>query len=198
MRRWAATLFMMACVCAAPSSVAAAQEIALTAGLFLGDDLLEPVQPELPTISLSDAGVFGLRFNYGIALLDLELTGLTGKTAIFKDAPYEIGTRMTYLEAGALLRLLPGPVAPFLAAGLGWHRMSFDTEGTSDQGQLGYVVGAGLKFALGPVGVRADVRDHITPLKVDDLNADVAELIGLDADLTLHNFELSAGLVIRF
>ena len=26
---------------------------------------------------------------------------------------------------------------------------------------LGYVIGAGLKVALGPVGVRADVRDHI-------------------------------------
>lgn len=197
MRRWVLVVAVAGCM-SAIAGAAAAQEIALTAGRFLGDDLLEPVRPELPSISFSDANLFGLRFNYGVLLVDLEVSGLTGKTAIFKDAPYEIGTRMSYIEGGALLRLLPGPVAPFVAAGLGWHRMSFDADGASGQSQLGYVIGAGLKIGLGPVGFRADVRDHITPLKVDKLNPEVAELLGLDADLTLHNFELTGALIIRF
>lgn len=177
---------------------AGAQELSLTAGMFLGDDLLEPVRPEVPSVTLDDATLFGARLNVPLALVELEATLLTGKTGVFVDTPLETGVRVTYAEAGALLRLLPGPVAPYLAGGLGLHRLSFDVAGGASSTELGYMIGAGLKIGLGPVGARVDLRDHITPLDAGEVDPAVVELLGLDVNTTLHNFELSAGLVIRF
>ncbi len=97
-----------------------------------------------------------------------------------------------------MFNILPGPVAPFLAGGVGYHRIGFGLEGAESYSGLGYYVGAGLKFKLGKLGVRGDLRDHITPIKLDSLDPAVAEAIGLDKNVTVHNFELSAALVISF
>jgi len=177
---------------------AAGQEVSLTVGMFLGDDLLEPVRPEVPAVTLQDATIFGARFNLPVALVELEATLLTGKTGVFVDTPLETGVRVFYGEVGALLKLLPGPVAPYLAAGLGLHRLSFDVDGGASTTELGYMLGAGLKIGLGGFGARVDLRDHITPLDADSIDPAVVEILGLDVNTTLHNFELSAALVLSF
>jgi hypothetical protein len=55
-----------------------------------------------------------------------------------------------------------------------------------------------LKLGLGKVGVRGDLRDHITPIRIDGLDPAVAAAIGLEDSVTVHNFELSAALTLSF
>jgi hypothetical protein len=197
MRR-AAGLVAVALLLAGWTVPASAQELSLTVGLFLGDDLLEPVRPELPSVSLEDATIFGVRLNVPITFIELEATVLTGKSGVFVDSPLETDVRVVYAEAGALVKLLPGPIAPYLAAGLGLHRLSFNVVDGASTSELGYMIGTGLKVGLGPVGARVDIRDHITPLDAGEIDPAVGEVLGLDVNTTLHNFELSAALVIRF
>lgn len=177
-----------------------AQEVSLTVGRFLGDDLVDAGAGPgdlLPT-SFRDAGLYGVRVGVGFLLVDLEASGLIGSTAILDDTPFEVDARFRYLEGSVLLRLLPGPVAPFLAAGVGFHRLSLDLPGVDSYQTIGYNAGAGIKVTLGGFGVRADVRDHITPVDLDEIAPALGEVLGLDADRTLHNFEVSLGLVLSF
>lgn len=188
-----AALFLM-------PAAAEAQEVSLIVGRFLGDDLIRPdvsVGDFLPT-SFADTNVYGVRVGFGLLLIDAEASFLTGKSALFEGTPVETDTRFTYLEGTLVVRLLPGPITPFLAAGGGLHRVSFSGPGDPDFTTFGYTVGVGAKVMLGKIGARADVRDHITPMNVADLDQDVLDFLGLDADATLHNFELSVGLVVRF
>ena len=76
--------------------------------------------------------------------------------------------------------------------------LSFDVDGGASTTELGYMLGAGLKIGLGGFGARVDLRDHITPLDADSIDPAVVEILGLDVNTTLHNFELSAALVLSF
>ena len=53
-------------------------------------------------------------------------------------------------------------------------------------------------MAFGSVGARVDLKDHITPLKVDNLDPEFRQALLLIRDTTLHNVELSGGITIRF
>lgn len=181
--------------CLAIATPAAAQEVALTVGRLLGDDVGDDGGGGLLSTDFADANLFGVRAGVGLLLVDVEASLLTGKSGLFEDTEHATDARFTYLEGAAVVRLFPGPVAPFLAAGLGLHRIALDGP---DHTTLGYNVGVGLKVALGAVGVRADLRDHITPLDVEDLGPELAEALGEDGSTTLHNFELSLGLIVRF
>lgn len=182
---------------AAPAS---AQELSFSVGRFLGDDLADAGAGPgglLPT-SFDDAGLYGVRLGMGFVLVDIEASGLIGQTAILDGTLFETEARFRYLEGSVLLRLLPGPVAPFVAAGIGWHRLSVDLDQVPDYEALGYSVGGGIKIMLGSFGIRGDVRDHITPVSLEDLEPELADALGLDVDETLHNFEISVGLVLAF
>jgi len=199
-RKSAAAVMAVGLLVLAVPGEAVAQEIALTAGRFLGDDVLDdlPVIAGPDSIGFGDGTLFGLRFSMGAALVDLEATLATAGSNLLGGTDAEFGARFTYAEAGAALKIFPGPVAPFLAAGIGYHRIGFDIDGADSYGRLGYYAGVGLKVKLGGVGIRGDVRDHITPINVDSLDPLVAETLGLTEDRTVHNFELSVGLVISF
>ncbi len=75
-----------------------------------------------------------------------------------------------------------------------------ETFSLGDVNKLGYNFGGGLKFNLSRISIRAEVRDHITNLKVDDFLFDpiIGELLGIQFDQNLHNIEISGSVGIRF
>ena len=191
------TLGLVVLVCPA---AAGAQELALTVGKFLGDDVLDSVPivgPPAP-VGFADGTLFGARFSMGLLFVEVEASLATAGSKVLAETPGEFSARFTYAEGGLLVRLFPGPVSPFLAGGLGYHRIGWGLEGADSYGRMGYYIGAGLKFGLGKVGVRGDLRDHITPIKLEGHDPGVASAIGLKEDVTVHNFELSVALVISF
>jgi opacity protein-like surface antigen len=98
--------------------------------------------------------------------------------------------------------ILPGPVSPFVTAGLGLHYLNFNVADlvSFDRSKLGYNFGGGLKVNASRVSFRLDLRDHVTTFGFDDLGLGIiGDLIGLsDSEARLHNVELSFGLGIRF
>ena len=178
-------------------AAATAQEVALTVGRVVGDDVLDAVDNGVG-LGFGDAGMYGARVSLGAILLQAEGAILYSPTDLFVDTPGQIGSSITYAEIAVAVKLVPGPVGPFLAGGIGLHRLSFDVVDADNYTTLGYNVGVGVKLGLGAVGARIDVRDHITPLKIDKIDPAVLPLIGLTADKTVHNFEMSVGLVLSF
>jgi len=188
-------------VASAWPQTARAQEVGFTVGRFLGDDLLERV-PLLSTsgkLTFEDGGLYGGRIVMGALLVQLEGSILYTPTALVLGTRTEVvSAKFLYAEASGLISLLPGPIAPFLAAGLGYHRIGWGGDGLSSYNTLGYNVGVGLKVGLGGLGVRTDLRDHITPMKVDKMDPRLVDLLGLESNVTLHNFEISATLLVHF
>jgi opacity protein-like surface antigen len=101
-----------------------------------------------------------------------------------------------------LIILLPGPVSPFVTAGLGLHYLNFNVADLAsfDRSNLGYNIGGGLKVNSSRISLRVDLRDHVTTFGVGDLGLGIiGELIGLsNTESRLHNVELAFGLGIRF
>lgn len=180
---------------------ASAQEIGFVFGRFVGDDLLEqaPVIGPLGSVRVSDASLYGGRIVFGAVLFALEGSVIYSPTAVtIGVGDTEIGVKFLYGDASILVRLLPGPISPFIVAGVGLHRITWEGTDIGSYSTLGYNAGVGVKFGLGGLGVRADLRDHITPIRLADLDPDLVSLLGLPADVTLHNFELSASLMLSF
>ena len=79
--------------------------------------------------AIKNSPLFGLRLgSYGFPFgfegsLIYSPSGLTGDA--FDDL-VEANANILYTEANLLLIILPGPVAPFVTAGLGLHYLSFD------------------------------------------------------------------------
>ncbi len=176
-----------------------AQEIGFTFGRFLGDDV--PV--ELPlggapeSLAFAESSIYGGRLGLGLLLVDVEASVTTTNSKLELGADSALDASFLYAEGAVLLKILPGPIQPFLAAGVGLHRIRWGGE-LAEYTKLGYLVGAGVKLALGSVVLRGDLRDHITPLKLEELDPILVGLLGLPGDKTLHNFELSATLSLRF
>jgi len=98
---------------------AEAQELALTVGKFLGDDVLEsvPVVGPPARVGFADGTLFGARFSMGLLFAEFEATLATAGSKVLAETPGEFSARFTYAEGGVLVKLFPGPVAPFLAGG---------------------------------------------------------------------------------
>jgi hypothetical protein len=201
MSRKGVVLCLAACLwVSATPALASAQEIALTVGRFLGDDVLTdvPIVGPPATVGFADGMLYGARFSMGLLFADFEATLATAGSTVLADTAGEFSARFTYAEAGVAIKIFPGPIAPFVAAGIGYHRIGWGLEGSSSYGTTGYYVGAGLKIGLGKVGIRGDLRDHITPIKFEGLDPLIATAIGIDEDGTVHNFELSVALTLSF
>jgi opacity protein-like surface antigen len=155
--------------------------------------------------AVQNSPLFGLRlgtygYPFGIeGSLIYSPSGLTG--GAFDDL-VEANLSILYTEANVLIIILPGPVSPFVTAGLGLHYLNFNFADLAsfDKAKLGYNFGGGLKVNASRVSFRVDVRDHVTTFGFDDLGLGIiGELIGLsETEARLHNVELSFGVGIRF
>ena len=154
--------------------------------------------------AIKNSPMFGMRvgsysFPFGFeGSLTYSPSALVGGVDDFID----INTNILFVEANALLIILPGPVAPFATAGIGVHYLDFqlaDLASTS-QTKLGWNVGGGLKFNVSRVALRVDVRDHVTTLGLGDFGLGfIGGIIGIgDANARVHNVELTFGVGIRF
>ena len=180
---------------------ASAQEIGFVLGRFVGDDLLEraPVIGPLGSVSITDATVYGGRITFGAVLFALEGSVIYTPTSVTLGVGgTTLSAKFLYGDASVVLQILPGPISPFVAAGIGLHRISWGENGIDSYTTVGYNAGVGIRVGLGGLGVRADLRDHITPIKLADLDPNLVNLLGLQGDVMLHNFELSATLLLRF
>ena len=155
--------------------------------------------------AVKNSPLFGLRLgSYGYPFgiegsLIYSPSGLTG--GAFDDL-VEANASILYTEANVVVLILPGPVSPFVTAGLGLHYLNFNVADLAsfDRSKLGYNFGGGLKVNSSRISLRVDLRDHVTTFGVGDLGLGIiGDLIGLsNADARLHNVELSFGLGIRF
>jgi len=143
-------------------------------------------------------GSYGFPFGFEGSLI-YSPSGLTG--AAFDDL-IEANASILYTEANLLIIILPGPISPFVTAGLGLHYLDFDIADllSFNRSKLGYNFGGGLKVNASRVSFRVDVRDHVTTFGLDDVGIGIiGDLIGLsNTEARLHNVELSFGLGIRF
>jgi opacity protein-like surface antigen len=155
--------------------------------------------------AVKNSPIFGLRLgSYGYPFgiegsLVYSPSGLTG--GAFNNL-VEANASILYTEANAVIIIIPGPVSPFVTAGLGLHYLNFNIADLAsfDKAKLGYNFGGGLKVNASRVSLRLDLRDHVTTFGLDDLGLGlIGNLIGLSGtDARLHNVELSFGLGIRF
>jgi hypothetical protein len=63
---------------------------------------------------------------------------------------------------------------------------------------VGYIFGGGLKVAVGTLGLRLDLKDHITPLDVTQLGPEFLQIVGIAESTNVHNVEFSGGITIKF
>jgi opacity protein-like surface antigen len=155
--------------------------------------------------AVKNSPMFGIRLgSYGYPFgiegsLVYSPSGLTG--GAFDDR-LEANVSILYTEANVVVVILPGPVSPFVTAGLGLHYLDFNFADLAsfDKAKFGYNFGGGLKVNASRISLRLDVRDHVTTFGLDDLGLGlIGDLIGLSGtDARLHNVELSFGLGIRF
>jgi len=182
-------------------------EVTFLFGASISGDItvLDDLDVNQVETAVKNSPLFGLRlgsygFPFGIeGSLVYSPSGLTG--GAFEDL-IEANASILYTEANVLVIILPGPVAPFVTAGLGLHYLSFNIADlvSFDRSKLGYNFGGGVKINASRVSFRVDLRDHVTTFGFDDLGLGIiGDLIGLDeTEARLHNVELSFGLGIRF
>lgn len=114
----------------------------------------------------------------------------------------DINTNILYVEANAIVIILPGPIAPFVTGGIGAHYLNFNLAdfASTSQTKFGWNLGGGLKINVERVAFRVDIRDHITTIGLNDFGLGIiGDIIGLaSTDARVHNVELSFGVGIRF
>lgn len=180
---------------------AAAQEVSFVIGALIGDsfrDVLSAI--DLPNIAedFKNAPLFGGRVGVTAFPFAVEGSIIYSPSAINLSGGSSFDAKLIYAEAEVQLVLFPGPVQPYIGGGLGFDHIRLQTNNTPSETVLGYVFGGGVKMAFGSVGARVDLKDHITPLKVDNLDPEFRRALLLIRDTTLHNLELSGGITIRF
>lgn len=193
-------LAILAVTLVLPLPAMAGPEVTFVLGAMIGDSLRDVLQvrPATLTEGFENAPIFGGRLGWSAFPFALEGSLLYSPSAIHVADVGSFDARIVYAEAELQVLILPGPVAPFVSGGIGIHSIQPRIGSEPRENMVGYVLGGGLKIAIGSLGVRADVRDHITPLDVSKLSDDFLQIIGIAENTTLHNVELSGGLTIRF
>ena len=200
-------------VLSAPPAQAGQGEISFTIGALVGGDFEALISADdvSLTTNFKNAPLYGARlgwFGYPLGIEGSLVYSPSGLSGDLQQGLLSIDTRVIYLEANVVLVILPGPVSPYVTGGLGLHSFDFKANvaqidqifSLGEVNKLGYNFGGGLKFNLSRISIRAEVRDHITNLKVDDFLFDpaIGELLGIQADQSLHNIEISGSVGIRF
>ncbi|HEX9700263.1 MAG TPA: hypothetical protein VGD06_12470 [Acidobacteriota bacterium] len=193
-------LVILAVTLLLPRTAMAGPEVSFVLGAMIGDSLRDVLQvrPATLTEGFENAPIFGGRLGWSAFPFAIEGSLLYSPSAIQVADVGSFDARIVYAEAELQILILPGPVAPFVSGGIGIHSIQPRIGSEPRENMVGYVLGGGLKIAIGSLGVRADLRDHITPLDVSKLSDDFLQIIGIAENTTLHNVELSGGLTIRF
>ena len=183
-----------------PAPATAGPEVTFVLGAMIGDSLADVLQlrPGNLTEGFENAPIFGGRVGWSAFPFALEGSLLYSPSAISIANIGSINANLVYAEAEVQILILPGPVAPFLGAGLGIHSIQAKIGNLPRETMLGYVFGGGLKAAFGSLGLRVDLKDHITPLDVTQLSPQFLQVIGIVENTNLHNIEFSGGVTIRF
>jgi opacity protein-like surface antigen len=201
---------IMSCgVLAIPATTFAQVEVTGVIGGLLGGDLDNLLQGTSSIKSTFENGpLYGARVGWIGKFGGAEgsfVGSPSGVKISLPNRPVAVDGTVYYLEANALLVPIPGPISPFFRAGLGMHSYRLDLEaGTAtatgeDIKKLGYNFGGGLKINIGHFTIRGEVVDHITTIGPDDFDlSEVAQELGFNDDLRVHNLEISAGIGIRF
>lgn len=194
------SLLILTTILLTPLPAAAGPEVTFVLGAMIGDslgDVLGVDQADL-TEGFSNAPIFGGRVGWSAFPFALEGSLLYTPSAIEISGIGALDANFTYAEAEVQILLLPGPVTPFVGGGIGIHSLRVEVPSTPRETVVGYVFGGGLKAALGSLGLRVDLKDHVTPLELTELSPEFLQGIGIAEDTNVHNVELSAGLTIRF
>ena len=154
--------------------------------------------------SIKNSPIFGMRVgSYGFPIgFEGSLTYSPSAIIGGIDDQLDVKTNILYVEANAIVIILPGPIAPFVTGGIGVHYLNFDLADltTTAQTKFGWNLGGGLKINVARVALRVDIRDHVTTLGLSDFGLGIiGDILGLaNTDARVHNVELSFGVGIRF
>jgi len=174
-------------------------------GGLVGGDLTTIISGDFSLVGTFQNGrTYGGRVGYYTFPLGVEgsfthsNSGLAA-TIDLDEINVEFAARVVYMEANAILFLLPGPVQPFVTGGGGLHSYKLSDLGGLDINKWGWNFGGGLKINISRVSLRADVRDHMTSVDGLALGIDqqLADLLGFSAQ-RLHNVELTVGAGFSF
>ena len=190
----------------APDDAHAESALSVFGGANIGGDLsllTDGGNFDLET-SIKNSPIFGMRVgSYGFPIgFEGSLTYSPSAIIGGIDDQLDIKTNIHYVEANALVIILPGPIAPFVTGGVGVHYLNFDLADltTTSQTKFGWNLGGGLKINVARVALRVDIRDHVTTLGLSDFGLGIiGDILGLaSTDARVHNVELSFGVGIRF
>ena len=180
-------------------------EVSFFLGGLVGGDLTTIISGDFSLVGTFQNGrTYGARVGYYTFPLGVEGSfthsdsGLAA-TIDLDEISVKLAARVVYMEANAILFLLPGPVQPFVTGGGGLHSYKLSDLGGLDISKWGWNFGGGLKINISRVSLRADVRDHMTSVDGLALGIDqqLADLLGFSAQ-RLHNVELTVGAGFSF
>lgn len=183
-----------------PRPAAAGPEVTFVLGAMIGDsfsDVLQ-VRPNNLTEGFKNAPIFGGRLGWSAFPFAVEGSLLYSPSAMTIGNIGSLDANLVYAEAELQIVVLPGPLSPFFSGGIGIHSIQLKVPTVPRETVVGYVFGGGLKAALGSVGLRVDIKDHISPLDVTELSPQFLQVTGLAENTNVHNWELSGGLTVRF
>lgn len=185
----------------ATGSAAASTDATFVFGGLLGDDFVEIVQGEFDLrSSFQNAPLLGGRLGWYGFPLGVEGSFVTSKSDLFVgDSILSLDSRIMYLEANAVLLILPGFIQPYVTGGGGAHYFELTDFEDARVAKLGWNFGFGVKIDVSRVAFRFDVRDHRTTFKPEEFDVDpeIIELLGLE-EVSLDSVEVSFGLAVRF
>lgn len=196
----AGLLLMASVTLLVPAAATAGPELTFSIGAIIGDSLTDVLQvrPENLTEGFQNAPFFAGRVGWSAFPFAIEGTLAYSPSAVNIAGVGSLDANLVYAEAELQILILPGPIAPFVGGGIGIHSIDIRSLVVPRETVVGYSLGGGLKAAFGSLGLRVDLRDHITPLKVADLSDEFLTVIGIVNNTTIHNVELSGGITIRF
>ena len=183
-----------------PKPAAAGPEVTFVLGAMIGDSLRDVLQvrPTTLTEGFKNAPIFGGRLGWSAFPFAVEGSLLYTPSAIKVTNIGSFDANIMYAEIEAQILILPGPVSPFLGGGIGIHSMELQVGTNPRETVIGYVFGGGLRAAIGTLGLRVDIKDHVTPLEITELDPAFAEVIGVAVSTNVHNVEFSGGVTIKF
>lgn len=183
-----------------PTRASAGPEVTFVLGAMIGDSLRDVLQVRTSTLTegFDNAPIFGGRLGWTAFPFALEGSLLYSPSAINITNVGSIDANVVYAEAEVQLLILPGPVAPFISGGIGIHSIQLKADSVPRETMVGYAFGGGLKVSIGTLGLRVDLKDHITPLNIAELSPEFIQVVGLAEDSNAHNVELSGGITIKF